>query len=107
MKGICIIVKHHWNNAATMKRYVEKINECRRLNRCVMTRDLPFKQEALFIFDVYKAHQDNELLIYMEEKVIKVVFVPAVCTDRLQPLDVQINGKFKSLLNFRVSMQTK
>lgn len=34
----------------------------------------------------------------MEEKEIKVVFVPAACTDRLQPLDVQISGKFKSLL---------
>lgn len=36
----------------------------------------------------------------MEEKVIKVGFVPAVCTDRLQSLDVQINGKFKSRLSF-------
>lgn len=41
--------KNHWNNAATMKRDVEKIIDCRRLNRCVMTRDLPIKQEALFI----------------------------------------------------------
>lgn len=65
------------------------------------------KQKALCISDVYKANQDKELLTYMDEKGIKVVFVPVACTDRLQPLDVQINGKFKSLLNFRFSMQTK
>lgn len=69
--------------------------------------DLPPKQKALCISDVYKANQDKELLTYMDEKGIKVVFVPVACTDRLQPLDVQINGKFKSLLNFRFSMQTK
>lgn len=60
--------------------------------------DLPLKQKALYIFDVYKAHQNKKLLTYIEEKGIKVVIVPAACTDRLQPLDVQINGKFKSLM---------
>lgn len=36
----------------------------------------------------------------MEEKGNKVnlVFVPAAYTDRFQPLDVQINSRFKSLL---------
>lgn len=60
--------------------------------------DLLLKQKALCIFDVYRPHQDKKLLTYMEEKGIKVVFVPAACKDRLQPLDVQINGKLKSLL---------
>lgn len=48
--------------------------------------------------NVYKPRKDKELLAYMEEKVIRVVSVPAACTDRLQPLNVQINGEFKSLL---------
>lgn len=77
-----------------MKRYREKVI-------------LPYIEQALCISDVYKGNQDKELLTYMDEKGIKVVFVPVACTDRLQPLDVQINGKFKSLLNFRFSMQTK
>lgn len=80
-----------------MKRYVEKVI-IPYIDQVRDDLDLPLKQKALCIFDVYKAHQDKELLSYMEEKEIKVVFVPAACTDRLQPLNVQISGKFKSLL---------
>lgn len=89
--------ENHWSNAATMKRYVEKVI-IPYIDQVRDDLDLPLKQKALCIFDVYMAHQDKELLSYVEEKGIKVVFVPAACTDRLQPLDVQINGKFKSLL---------
>ena len=60
--------------------------------------DLPLRQKALCIFDVFKAHQDKCVLNALEDKGIKVVFVPAACTDRLQPLDIQINGKFKAMM---------
>lgn len=88
----------------TMKRYRKKVI-LPYIEQVGDDLDLPPKQKALCISDVYKANQDKELLTYMDEKGIKVV--PVACTDRLQPLDVQINGKFKSLLNFRFSMQKK
>lgn len=89
-----------------MKRYRKKVI-LQYIEQVRADLDLPPKQKALCISDVYKANQDKELLTYMDKKGIKVVFVPVACTDRLQPLDVQIIGKFKFLLNFRFSMQTK
>lgn len=70
-----------------MKRYVEKF-VIPYIDQVRDDLELPLKQKAHCIFDVFKAHQDKELLSYMEEKGIKVIFVPAACTDRLQLLDV-------------------
>jgi dihydropteroate synthase len=86
-----------------MKRYVEHII-VPYIEHVRDEFDLPLKQKALCIFDVYKAHQDKSLLSFMEEKGIKVVFVPASCTDCLQPLHIQINDRFKSLLKSEFQM---
>lgn len=59
-----------------MKRYVEKVI-IPYIDQVCDDLDLPLKQKAICIFDVYKAHQDKALLSYMEEKGIKVIFVPA------------------------------
>lgn len=83
-----------------MKRYVEKVI-LPYIKQVCDDLDFPQKQKALCTFDVYKAQQDKELLTYMREKGITVVFVPAACTDRLKPLDVKFNGKFKTLLKTR------
>ncbi|KAK3098237.1 hypothetical protein FSP39_017476 [Pinctada imbricata] len=89
--------ENHWSNADTMRRYVERVI-VPYVDKIKEELDLPLKQKALCVFDVFKAHQDKGLLKLLEENDIKVVFVPAACTDRLQPLDIQINGKFKSLM---------
>ena len=86
--------KNHWSNADTMCRYMEKVI-VPYVERVRDELDLPLRQKALCIFDVFKAHQDKCVLNALEDKDIKVVFVPAACTDRLQPLDIQINGNAK------------
>ena len=81
-----------------MLRYIEKvivpyIEKCR--------ESLPVKQcnqQALCIFDVFAAHRHQEVLDLLSKNNIDVVFVPACCTDFLQPLDLAINKQFKSEL---------
>lgn len=69
--------------------YVERIKE---------ENDLPLRQRALCIFDVYKAHRGDELKALLDSKRILCVYVPACCTDRLQPLDLVPNGIFKQAM---------
>ena len=55
-------------------------------------------QPALAIFDVFKAHRSEKVLEKLNAAGIRVVFVPASCTDRLQPLDQLPNKVFKDEL---------
>lgn len=52
-------------------------------------------QTALVIFDVFKAHRSEVLLETLKKENIKVVYVPASCTDELQPMDQIPNKIFK------------
>ena len=60
--------------------------------------DLPLRQRALCIFDIFKAHQGEELPDILKKHNIQIVYVPASCTDCLQPLDWVVNAQFKSLM---------
>ena len=59
---------------------------------------------ALAIFDVFKAHRSDKLLVILKKSCIAVVFVPASCTDKLQPLDQTINKKYKEELKKEFQM---
>ena len=50
--------------------------------------DLPLRQHALCIFDVFAAHRGAYLIDYLNRRNINTVFVPGNCTSELQPLDV-------------------
>ena len=52
-------------------------------------------QPALCIFDVFRAHQTQDVLQKLKDNNIRYVFVPASCTDRLQPLDLTVNRVYK------------
>ena len=56
------------------------------------------EQQALCIFDIFAAHRDERLLAKLKEEKTSVVFIPASCTDQLQPLDLKVNKQFKSYL---------
>ena len=53
---------------------------------------------ALCIFDVFRAQMGEDFLDFLSENNIKVVYVPACCTDRLQPLDVSVQKAVKNHL---------
>ena len=90
--------ENHWSNSSSMLRfvdkiiipYVESIREKLPLARA--------NQYALCIFDVFAAHRNPELIEKLKENHIHMVYVPASCTDQLQPLDLKVNKYFKDQL---------
>ena len=78
-----------------MKRFVEKVI-IPYVDNVNYEYDLPLVQTALCIFDVYQTHRGEELLQLLGKNNIRVVYVPASCTDQLQPL--LPNNVFKTLL---------
>ena len=88
----------HWSNEDSMVRFVERIvvpyvtsvRETLPLRQC--------EQPAIAIFDVYKAHRSPLVLDALRKNGILPLFVPACCTDRLQPLDLTVNKDFKDLI---------
>ena len=87
---------NHWSNTETMVRYIDTI-----INPYVESQRKAFslpQQQALCIFDVFKAHQAEEVLQKLKSNNIHCVFVPASCTGELQPLDVSVNKVYKEKL---------
>ena len=80
-----------------MIRYIEKV-----LVRYIAEKrdelDLPLKQPALAIFDVFSTHRHTSVLDALQRANIKVVYVPAGCTVELQPLDLKVNKAIKDIL---------
>ena len=88
---------NHWCNESTMKNYVEKI-----LFPYVQRKREELKlspnHHALVLFDMFKGQCTQAILELLETNNIDVVFIPANCTDRLQPLDVSVNKPAKTFL---------
>lgn len=93
----------HWSNEETIIRFVENfiityvngIRESLPLSKC--------NQEAVTILDVYKAHKSPKLLELLKQNIIIPLFVPACCTDKLQPLDLAVYREYKEILNWAFS----
>ncbi|KAJ8314525.1 hypothetical protein KUTeg_006675 [Tegillarca granosa] len=64
--------------------------------------DLPLKNTALCVFDVYKAHRGEELVSLLCHNGIRLAYILAAFTDQLQSLDL-IPNVFKSPLKSELS----
>lgn len=88
----------YWSTEKSINRHVDKIivpyvHEIR--------ENLPFdriNQKAIAIFDVLAAHRTKSLLEKLKANNIQPLYVPAACTDKLQPLDVGVNYDYKEHL---------
>ena len=69
--------------------YVNEVREELPLDR--------INQKAIAIFDIFAAHRIDSLLEKLSHN-IQPLFVPAACTDKLQPLDVAVNYDYKEVL---------
>lgn len=83
-----------------MLRYLDKIvfpfiNKKRQ--ELKLDKDSP----ALAIFDCFKGHTTQLVLDHLKSNNIRVVKVPANCTDKLQPMDVPINKPMKDEMRKR------
>ena len=57
-----------------------------------MSKKLVKNHPTLLIFDNFKAQCTKDLLIFLDDKNIHVVLIPANCTDKLQLLDLSVNN---------------
>jgi len=76
---------HWWDNSAIHK---EETKEC----------GLCDEQRALCIFNNFKAQLTEEVLKVLEVNNFDVAYIPANCTDCLQPLDLSVNKPVKDFL---------
>ena len=86
--------RNHWSNEDTMPRYLEKII-VPFISKKREELKHPPDHPALAIFDVFRGQRTERFLSTLKEHHIEVVFVPANCTDHLEPLDLSINKPFK------------
>ena len=85
---------NHWSNEETMKRYLQKVvfpyvDQKREALKLEKT------QPALALFDCFKGQTTPDMIALLESQHIISVFVPANCTDKLQPMDISINKPMK------------
>ena len=88
---------NHWSNEETTIQYIQKII-LPFIHKQKAEKNLPAEQRALCIFDNFKAQLTNNVLQLLTDSSIDVVFVPANCTDQLQPLDLSVNKPAKDFL---------
>ena len=87
----------HWANEAITLAYIDRIilpYIKRKRREC----GLPNEQRALCIFDNFKAQLTDDVLKMLEDNNVDVVYVPANCTDCLQPVDLSVNKPVKNFL---------
>ena len=93
---------NHWSNEEKMIEYIEKI--ILPYVRAQRTKlKLSDSYPSLAIFDVFRGQQTAPVLSLLEKNNIYCVFVPANCTDRLQPMDLSVNKSAKEFMRAQFS----
>lgn len=86
----------HWANAATTKRFLEKIV----VPHLVSTRarlGLADTHKALLIMDLYRGQMEPCTIELIKKYDVEIVMVPGG-TDQLQPMDQTVNNRLKKVL---------
>ena len=89
--------ENHWSNEETTIQYIHNII-LPFIHKQKTAKKLLPDQRALCIFDNFKAQLTSDVLQLLKDSFIDTVFVPANCTDQLQPLDLSVNKPAKDFL---------
>ena len=84
----------HWSTDETMQEYLNLLL-IPGIERIRKENGYRKNQPALLLFDVFKCHQSQAFLDKLQRNYIKPIFIPASCTDYLQPNDLSVNKPFK------------
>ncbi|KAL2628606.1 hypothetical protein R1flu_013292 [Riccia fluitans] len=87
----------HWTTQSTLRAFVQQIlvpwihATCQNLGLDVVT------QKTIWLIDAYSVHKSAYFKAFMEENYpnICLLFIPANCTEKLQPADVLLMRPFK------------
>jgi len=88
---------NHWSTVDSIIRYIENVI-VPYTDKVKEELDLPIRQYAVAVFDELRAHRCEEVLDALSKARIQHVYVPAGCTDELQPMDLSVNGELKTAL---------
>lgn len=92
----------HWVSLETIKRFLSKIVSPY-LKTTKTYYKLPADQHGLMIIDLYPGQIKEEVVAEVKKYNLELVFVPAKCTDKLQPMDQIVNSKLKTLMKNQYS----
>ena len=92
----------HWSNSDSMMRYLDNVI-CPYVEKTKERLQAPLDTKPLLIFDVYRAHRTKEFLDKLNNLGFMYVFIPAACTDFLQPLDATVNNVYKKEMQAQFS----
>lgn len=97
----------HWASLETMKEWVKKVLHpyyVRKMNECGILNNMKqppksITQRCVLILDCWKVHISQAFVTWMraEYPYILLLYVPARCTSKLQPVDLVGNFKLKAL----------
>ena len=75
-----------WNNEILFRKYLR-----------FLRKQFPQNSKINLILDQSSTHKGNETESLANKLNIKFYFIPAGCTDNLQPLDIRVNGVIKAI----------
>ena len=85
----------HWQTEETFIIYIQRVLVPYK-TATIQRLGLPSNQVSLLKLDLHYSHKTVKVLELLEDNNIKVLFVPARCTDEFQECDTVINKPFKS-----------
>jgi len=88
---------NHWCNEETVKLYIEKVI-VPYIQRKKDELKLPNSQRSLCIIDGFRAQCTSDVVKLLDHHGIDIVYVPANCTGKLQPLDLSVNKSVKDFI---------
>jgi hypothetical protein len=89
--------ENHWSNQTTMNRFVEKVLDPWRVEKCKELGLDCSKQKMVWLIDCWKVHTSEEFRNWLKENhpLVHYLYVVANCTSKLQPTDVVLQRPFK------------
>lgn len=87
----------HWSTPKVILDYFISLYERYFVPQCIKMGKHPPDTYCLVIMDVYSSHIDKPLLEFLKVKLptFIILFVPAACTPKLAPCDIEFNFWFK------------
>jgi hypothetical protein len=88
---------NHWSSQQTMQQWITEVL-MPYADRCIRQHQLNADAKIILVLDVWAVHKSEEFRLFLRthHPRVRLVFVPANCTSKLQVADVALQRPFKS-----------